>query len=379
MLPPLHDTDFYLAPDQVGVLGTTLTVALVGVIGLPLLLAMALIWRRAALLHAREALAAEAGADTRVLRPGKTVVRGEVLGDAATPCVSVRIHQSGSEYSAKSGQRHKWTEFERVVEAKPFPLKLASGATVRVEPDQGVLLVDWLGTEARPGMTQRTRVAELRPRTRVYVDGQLVPPPRGDAYRGGDPTFTLRPRRDAPMVISVEPLEERHRAHARAHGQWAIGLLVAVVFVNVVLFGSFWRASALGSVQLAGVAKLSTWKTTSKGHTTIHYGVLPSFGPKAPVVSEVAEVSSAAYQEASSANERGRPARLPFVVIAGSESRWVGLRPTIHLLVLIASWMALLLLPLGYFLWVRHHRPWYERKRVVDDGAGPLGASDQLE
>jgi hypothetical protein len=378
VLPPLHDTDFYLAPEQVGVLGTTLTVALVGIIGLPMLLATALVRRRDALLRAREALAAEAGADTRVLRPGKTVVHGEVLGDAQLPCVSIRIRQSGRNYTVKNGTRHKWTETGRVVEARPFPLKLATGATVQVEPDQGVLLVDWLGTEARPGTTERIRVAELRPPTRVYVEGELIPPPRTDAYRGGDATFALRPRRDAPMLISVEPLEARHLARARRHGQWAIGLLVAVVFANVVLFGSFWRGSVMGSVQMADVAKLSTWKTTNKGRTTIHYGVLPSFGPQT-TARQVTEVSAPAYQEASYAITEGGTAQLPFVVIQGSETRWVGLRPTIHVFVLVVSWMAALILPFAYLLWVRHHRPWYERKKVVDDGAGPLGASDQLE
>jgi hypothetical protein len=375
---PLHETDFYIAPDQISAFGTTLTVALVGVIGLPALLATALLRRREAVLRAREALAAEAGADTRVLRTGKTVVHGEVLGEAGAPCVSIRIQQSGREYTVKSGKRHKWTEVERVVEAKPFTLRLASGATVHVEPDQDVLLVDWLGTEAHPQMTQRTRVAELRAHTHVFIDGELVAPPRGDAYRGGDPTFTLRPRRDAPMLISVEPLEQRHLARARGHGKWALGLALAFVLANVVLFGSFWRASALGRVEMADVAKLHTWTTTNKGRSTNHYGVVASFGT-AESSTPVTEISWPAYQEANSAVVSDGHAQLPFFVIAGSDTRWVGLRPTIHVFALIVTWMGLLILPVAYFLWVRHHRPWYERKKVVDDGDGPLGASDPLE
>ena len=107
------------------------------------------------------------------------MVHGEVLGEAGTPCVSIRIQQSGREYKVKSQLRHKWTEWNRLVEAKPFELRLASGATLRVEPGEDVLLVDWLGKEARPSANERVRVAELRPHERVFIEGELVPPPPG--------------------------------------------------------------------------------------------------------------------------------------------------------------------------------------------------------
>jgi hypothetical protein len=67
------------------------------------------------------------------------------------------------------------------------------------------------------------------------------------------------------------------------------------------------------------------------------------------------------------------------VVIPGSNTLWVGLQPTIHVFALIVAWMGMLLLPFGYVVWMRHHRPWYERRKVVDEGEGPLGATDHLE
>jgi hypothetical protein len=374
---PLHDSDFYLASDHLGAMRTAATVAVVGVLGFPALVATASTRWRAARARAREALLAEVGADARVLRPGKTVVHGEVLSDDGAPCVSVRIRQSGREYKLKDGMHHKWTEVDRAVETRPFTLRLASGETVRVEPDQDVLLVDWLGTEARPYMSERTRVAELRPHARVYVEGELIPPNRADAYRGGATTFTLRPRRGARMIVSVAPLEERHQAHARTESSWAAGFAAMFLLVHLVFFGSFWRAALFGKVEMGRVVNLHAWTTTSKHGAIHHCGVVASFeDTDAP--SHIDEISAAACREAQRLGVAGEKAEIPFLVVPGSGARWVGSSPSITVLAFAVAWGALFLGPLLYGLWLRHTAPWYERTKIVDEGKGPLGSADQL-
>jgi hypothetical protein len=371
---PLHDTDFYTAPDRASVLVSSLTVAFAGIIAIPALLAFAFARRRDALLHAAAEVAAEAGADTRALRPGRTVLHGEVLGEMGALCVSVRIEQAGRVYQVKSGLRHKWTEVSRVVEARPFTLRLASGEDVEVLPDNDVLLVDWLGVEERANRSHRVRVAELRPRAKVYVEGELVPPPPGDAYRGGRARFTMRAARGARLVVSVERLEERFQARARVHSIWTLGLAATLVLLHVVAFGWFWRASAFGDVQSAHVTDVRTWKTSSKGGPTIHYAVLATVdGDTAPHAAY--EVSANAYMEAQS---MAPDAQVPFVVVSGTEARAVGTRPTLAASLCIFVWALVALLPLGYWAWVAHRRPWYERTRIVDEGEGPLGGPDAL-
>ena len=374
---PLHDSDFYIATNHMGAMSTAATVAVVGVLGFPALVATAVLRWRAARARVREAVLAEVGADTRVLRPGKTVVHGEVLSDDGAPCVSIRIRQTGREYKLKDGLHHKWTERDRAVETRPFTLRLASGATVRVLPGDDVLLVDWLGTEARPHMDERTRVAELRPHARVYVEGELVPPERADAYRGGATTFTLRPRRGARMIVSVDPLEERHQAHARTEATCAAGFFATFLLVHLVFLASFWQAALFAKLEMAEVVSLPTWTTSSKHGPIRHYGVAAKFDePAAPAHRD--EISVAAYQEAQRSGVAGEKATIPFLVVPGSGARWVGSSPSIAVLACVVAWASLFLGPLLYAVWLRHTEPWYERKRIVDEGKGPLGSADQL-
>ena len=241
---PTHDTQFFLPAGQV-------PGALHALIGMAFLSALVLFavtsWREAAR-RAREAILAEAGADTRALRPGKTVVHGEIVGEKGAPCVSVRIRQYGRDYKDRNQTRHKWTESARTVDAKPFTLRLGSGESIQVEPDPSVVLIEWLGKEERPCAVERTRVAEIHPGDRVYVEGELSPPLSAGAYRGGETGFTMRRTKAEPMIISADPLEKRHVARARGHKRWAAGLFLGFLLVNGVLLRSFWRGTLSGVV-----------------------------------------------------------------------------------------------------------------------------------
>src|SRR5580698_10247314 len=130
-MPSWHDTDFYTGPDCASVGVSIFLAAIFGIALFPGLFALA------ARKQIRHALDVETGAGTRDLRPGMTVVRGVLTGDLeAPPVVRVHIRQTGRQYTVKSGVRHKWTETSREVEARPFSLRLDSGAVVHVEPGQ---------------------------------------------------------------------------------------------------------------------------------------------------------------------------------------------------------------------------------------------------
>jgi len=340
-------------------------------------LLLALARRHEARLHAAEAKAAEAGMDARVLRPGKTVLRGKVLGEGTAPVVSVCITQVGRDYKVKSSPRHKWTEVSRQVEAQPFTLCLASGENVRVEPAGDAFLVDRLETEEQPLSHERKRVARLRPGERVYVEGVLVAPLATGAYRStaGETAFTLRPVTGQRLLVSTEPLERRHEGHATLQTWWALALAACFAVVNLAAFGSFWRASFEGSIVSMHVDELRTWTVKGKRSSTPRYGVMVG-GDKR----KAEEVSHAAYVEAEALRDAAGGASMPFVVVRGDagDTRFVGVRPTLNTGLCIVAWAVLTFAVVAYFASIQHRRPWYEREKVVDDGAGPLGSSDAL-
>jgi hypothetical protein len=312
---PWHDTAFY-TPAAWGsdVSKSVWTAVAVGLVGLPAMWVTAIARWRDAVLHAREAVLAEAGAETRALRPGKTVLRGRVLGDrdADPPVVQVSIRQHGREYQTKQGQRHKWTEIDREVVTRPFTLRLVSGQEVRVEPDPSTFLVDHLYVVTSRKADWRTRVARVLAGEDVYVEGTLDAP-RGGAYRGAaEPT--LRPIRGGRMLISVEPLEKRHELRSRVHRTWAIVLLALLLLVDVGVFGSYWHARMSGKVESVPVLDLREWTTHADRGTESHYGIVVPSGPGS---TEVVETSHSAYVEIEQARTLGQEARVPFFTVAG--------------------------------------------------------------
>ena len=52
--------------------------------------------------------------------------------------------------------------------------------------------------------------------------------------------------------------------------------------------------------------------------------------------------------------------------------------PTRRQLARRRAWFILSGVAGGYFLHTKHTRPWYERKKVIDTGSGPLGFPDRL-
>jgi hypothetical protein len=378
-MPSWHDTDFYTGPDCMSVGVSVFLATIFGIALFPGLFAYAVLSALAARKQIRHALDVETGASRRELRPGMTVVRGVVQGDLESPpVVRVQIQQQGRQYTVKSGVRHKWTETSREVEARPFSLRLDSGAVIHVEPGEQVFLVDDLFVVPHDHTIGRSRVAELRVGANVYVEGVLFPPAQsGGAYRGGEAAFTMRPRSGSSLLISREPLEKRHQLRASVHTKWAVGLAVALVFVDWLCLGSYFRGLVTGRIEEGRITDVVTWTVSGKHGPVRHWGVVAAIGAEAQPSGRV-EVSPAEYTEAKAMKDRGVVPTAPFVVVPGSDKVWIGQEATAPAFAGILLFMAAFGVPFAYFVYTMHHRPWYERKKVIDDGAGPLGATDAL-
>jgi hypothetical protein len=111
----------------------------------------------------------------------------------------------------------------RRTRARPFALRLPSGASIRVEPAEGRWSLDstFVPTE-RDGQT--VYVALVEPGQFVYVAGtvgrEIDPGVAGNGYRDVARTWVMR----GDVDFSSAGVVARHAARARFHGQWAIGL-----------------------------------------------------------------------------------------------------------------------------------------------------------
>ncbi len=388
---PWQDTAYYATYDIASPTMSAVTAALVGVAGFVSLVIVAVgVWRQAAV-RARAARIAETEAEKRTLAPGYAIVHGDVETGDDLPAVSVRIRQSGKEYADKGGMRHRWTEFERQVDARPFSLRLASGERVKVLPGNDVFLVDVLssdpiaGTGARPAplgvpfSPQRVRIAELTSKDSAYACGQLVPPLSATAYRGGEDCYTLHPPPGGKMLLSAEPLEQRYARRARFHGAWAFGLFAVLLVVNAGLLGGYWLELIWGRTVGADVTQMRNWTTSGKHGPIQHYGVNAGVTLPDGYLALSSETNFSFYRYAKAELASGRSLEVPFVVVPFRyKTADIGTRPTLHDVRCFFSWFFLVCFGSAYWVHTRNTRAWYERKKVIDVGRGPLGYPDKL-
>lgn len=313
----------------------------------------------------RRARAAER-ADAGQADGGVAVVKGRVATDGQGPAITLEIEQRGWQRSNKNGYFVQWAEVGRKVTAKPFWVEQADGRRVRVEPDERVFLVDKLETAAR-GRAARARIATLTDGEPVHVIGVLQPglDPMG-GYREAS-AKVLRPERGRRMLISTEPLADRHRRRARFHARWTLlggGLLVAVYLL---CFGKYLALETHGRTYAARVERLHTYVTTTKGSRTMHYEV-----------------------DATLTDENGLPHRVwdevshrDWVLLrtgetvpfrAWSPTGWsqIGASATAPFGGVVGLVLALALLGLLYPVNSRATSPWYDRPRLVETTRGRL-------
>jgi hypothetical protein len=224
----------------VGEVSGVAALAWVGGTGLALLVTAAVFYLCRRALRRRETCEQAAlEADLSAARPGIVALAGTIEAlDGEDPPVAVTVEEAKEAID--------WKETGRRVEARPFVLRLASGARVEVQPGEAPLLrdaldvVEQLGREN--GADRRRRTARLAAGERVFVRGLLRaqdPADGGGPYRATAERAVIGPPPRGRMVLSTEALTGE--LGDRATGlEFQLGALVATFVVSQLLYVGFY-------------------------------------------------------------------------------------------------------------------------------------------
>lgn len=216
---------------------------------------------------------------TASLFEGMRFIAGVVeYAQGENAAVSVTVTQGGTEHQTKNGKYHRWEENGRKTLARPFYVKHASGARIRVEPPEDVLLVDKLDQKEWKARDERRLRAEIVPGEHAVVEGVLRrerDPEAIDANVGyrqaASEGWVMKPRRNAGMQISTEDLSRRHTLRMKAFYTSMAWLFVAGSIAQVPLL-TYRARVLLGHNVVAEYAGKSTYTTrNSKGQVSTHY------------------------------------------------------------------------------------------------------------
>lgn len=226
-----------------------------------------------------EASGLEGGA---ALAVGRAVVLGWVeLAPEESVAMRVEVDQRGSESESSGSYSFAWTEVDRRVTMRPFYLRHASGARVRVEPGAWTYLVDAMDGIVVVDSAHRTRAAELSSDEQVYAVGELSrghdPGLAPSDYRNAAHGWLMRARPGEDLLLSSEPLQQRFLRRAGAHYQVAV--VAAVLAVGVfALFAPYVARLLLGRDTTAVVQELRS-DSDDEGATTYSLMVRAAVGP----------------------------------------------------------------------------------------------------
>jgi hypothetical protein len=319
----------------------------------------------------RQALDAQDKSEHPTLSLGHAVLSGTVeTDDPKVPAVTVEVDQAAREYAVKGGQRHEWKETARRVSAKPFWLVLDSGERVRVEPPDDVFLIDSLEEKSRESRMFRTYAAQLEQGERATVTGILRREQSTGAtsatagYRDQGTAFVLRGVRGERMLISTEPLPERHRRWARFYAVTTAIVGAIFLFAHLVLWAPFHALNVRGVDADAVVKDRSTWVVKGKS-TTTHYKI---FAHSTTYNVDLAdETTAAAYNSAV----KGQP--VPFLIVPTSPATFqIGLAPGVSVFNIMLFTHPTIFGLVGFFLLRKKRLAWYEQKLVTHNLTGPL-------
>ncbi|MDI1482886.1 hypothetical protein [Polyangium sp. y55x31] len=309
---------------------------------------------------------------------GARFVAGTVeLAQGESDAVRVTITQEGSEQAGKNNNKtHSWVETERETRARPFYLRHDTGARVRVEPPEDVLLVDTLDQKEWLHSSRRKLRAELLPGERVIVEGRLhkAPDPEGIGETAGyreaaTMGFTMKPSPQKGMHISTESLSRRHELRARAF-YWTCVWVVFLGFVMNVPLATYRARVFLGESVVATLLGKRTYeRSNGKGKTTQHRAVDVRYESPPGTVrfGGLVEIDEDDYLElppgAKGEIWLRRVPSFPIATALGQGSS-----------VLFQAWcVAAVIAGLAMYRAYRTHtyRRWYEG-RLVEKGKGPL-------
>lgn len=307
---------------------------------------------------------------------GFRVLSGDVEVDGPEPAIVVTVEQRGTEASNKGNWSTTWTEVRRTVDARPFYLALPSGERVRVEPDASAFLVDDLDVSERRTLELRTRAATLVAGERATVAGLLTrgfnPRANQTGYRHAEGGFLLVPPKGDRMIVSAEPLPDRHLRRAKAHQQASILFVILFAAVNAILFGSFLHRAAVARPAVAtSLRAFETYQKTKNGRVTL-YMVEYDATAGETTAHDTEEVTYGLYQAVRDGQVRSLPA---FVV--DKNTAWLGGSriPLLPMWRFAVAFGALGVSLLVYRLMVAGSLAWYEQDKVVDTEKGRLADS----
>ncbi|MDI1449350.1 hypothetical protein [Polyangium sp. 6x1] len=308
---------------------------------------------------------------------GARFVAGTVeLAQGESEAVRVTITQDGSEQSDKNNRKtHAWQEIERETRARPFYLRHDTGARVRVEPPDDVLLVDTLDQKEWLHSSRRKLRAELLPGERVIVEGRLhkAPDPEGNGETAGYREaaamgWTMKPSPQKGMHVSTESLSRRHELRARAF-YWTSVWVVFLGFVMNAPLATYRARVFLGESVVASYLGRRTYETNNgKGHKTQHRAVDVRYESPPGTVrfGGLIEVDEDDFMELPLEKGQIWVRRVPSFPIASAIGQ--GSSVWFHL------WCAAAVIAgLAVYRAYRTHtyRRWYEG-RLVEKGKGPL-------
>jgi len=171
------------------------------------------------------------------------------------------------------------------------------------------------------------------------------------------------------MLISAEPLEQRYLRRASVHGRMAIITAVVWIAFHLVAFGRYDLLSWFGEVVQATVVGTPTWTRSTKHGPVTHYGVVARYETADGRVRFLSdEVNASAWGRFS--DKPGQTVR--FRVVDFRNLACIGTRPTVSDVATAIGVAVNLALIIGYFVYSRTTRPWYDRKKLVQLERGRL-------
>lgn len=308
---------------------------------------------------------------------GPVVLQGTVepVTDSNEPVISLSVRQVGHEMRGRNGTTHVWRETSRALQARPFDLALSAGERVRVEPSR-IALVDKLELYSRPEFTVRELAARIDRGETVTISGEMRPSGLGPGggYRDARARLVLGAPRKGLMLISSEPLDARFETRAR------LAVLLAMIagtalFAHGVIFRDAYFLLARGQVFEVPRSELArevrNHRSRRGAHDTAHDFMVARIAlPTGERVTLKDEVDPRFW---GSSYGKVATTPLPFLVDPASPRRHaigrfphVGRgRAIVGVVLALGVWVLALVLQ-------AFKRPWYERKRLIESGSGPL-------
>lgn len=190
------------------------------------------------------------------IREGFALLRGTVIDeDDAPPGPALRV-----DFPVLAPE---WPGDQRAppcAEARPFSLRLASGAVVRVDPEPGRWTLDTTfhtvlsGTEARYEAT-------IDAGDEVYVAGQVQreidPRATGKGYRDAAQAWIVRAPARGELTFSSASVIAKHARRVRFHAAWALALAAVGVWAEQHVIA---HAHGIVLALIAGIGALAMYE-----------------------------------------------------------------------------------------------------------------------